>query len=83
MPVKVRSEAQLPVVLNALKCAGEALGQPYKVHVESTSTSYFSEEDFKAMAPVERVVGVTNEAQFERIDEAQLGTEWEWEKTPK
>ena len=81
--LKSEVEAQLPVVLNALKCAGEALGQPYKVHVESTSTSYFSEEDFKAMVPVERAAGVTNEAQFERIDKAQLGTEWEWEKTPE
>ena len=35
------------------------------------------------MVPVERAAGVTNEAQFERIDEAKLGTEWEWEKTPE
>jgi glutamate-5-semialdehyde dehydrogenase len=81
--LKSEVEAQLPVVLNALKCAGEALGQAYKVHVESNSMPYFSEVDFKTIVPVERASGVNNEAQFELIEESNLGTEWEWEKTPE
>lgn len=81
--LKSEVEAQLSVVLNALKCAGEALEQPYKAHIEQSSRSYFSEDDFKVSVPVERAAGVQNEAQFELIDEALLGIEWEWEKTPE
>ena len=81
--LKSEVAAQLPVVLNALKTAGEALGQPYKVHVEINSKGYFSDEDFSMTVPVERASGVQNEAQFDIIDEANLGTEWEWEATPE
>ena len=76
-------EAQLPVVLNALKSAGEHLNQPYKVHVETNSASFFSDDDFTAKVMVERASGIIEEPQFEKIDESNLGTEWEWEKTPE
>ena len=76
-------EAQLPVVLNALKSAGEHLNQPYKVHVETNSATYFSDDDFSAKVMVERAAGIIEEPQFEKIDESNLGTEWEWEKTPE
>ncbi len=81
--LKSEVAAQLPVVLNALKTAGEALGQPYKVHVETDSKAYFSDEDFNSKVSVERASGVQEEVQFEIIDEAKLGTEWEWEATPE
>ncbi|MEK9728291.1 MAG: glutamate-5-semialdehyde dehydrogenase, partial [Candidatus Margulisiibacteriota bacterium] len=76
-------EAQLPVVLNALKVAGENLGQLFKVHVESGSVDYFSELDFNEKVTIERANGVVVESQFEQIEERFLGTEWEWEKTPE
>ena len=81
--LKSEIEAQLPVVLKALSSAGDALGQSYKVHVESDSKPYLSDEHFQSQVAVERATGRQDEAQFELIDVSKLGTEWEWEKTPE
>ena len=76
-------ESFMPVILDALKTAGEKLNQSYKVHVEGSSKDYINPELFSKKTQVFRATGICEELQFELIDKDKLGTEWEWEQTPE
>ncbi len=73
----------IPVILNALENAGKKLNQSYKIHVDEHAKNYFSLDQFKTKTNVYRAEGLCEELQFELINRADLGTEFEWEQTPE
>jgi glutamate-5-semialdehyde dehydrogenase len=72
----------VPTFLDALKAAGERRGHGCKLHVVGCYDQL--PEDWRAArASVRRADGDHDEPLVERLDEAGLATEWEWEETPE
>ena len=71
------------IVLDALREAGAAKGQPFKLHVARGSERLVPATLFANTIQVARAEGPSNEPQAEIIDESDLGNEWEWEETPE
>ena len=71
------------IVLAALREAGTARGQPFKLHVARGSERLVPATLFANAVQIARADGHATEAQAELIDECDLGTEWEWEETPE
>lgn len=78
-----RAAEFVPVCLDALRAAGEALGQAYRLHVIEGDESAVPAELFDEDVSVVRAEGVVTEKRADRISEAALSTEWEWEQTPE
>ena len=72
----------LPAFLDALKAAGQRGGHGCKLHVV-TGYDWLPETWTSARTSVRRADGDHDEPLVERLDEAALGTEWEWEATPE
>lgn len=73
----------MPVALEALHRRGEQLGHGYKLHVTSGVVPYLPAVLFERRARILRPEGEVEEPVAERLDEGQLGTEWNWEGTPE
>lgn len=71
------------IVVEALRDAGAARGQPFKLHVLRGCESLVPPPLFANTIEVARAEGPSSEPQAETIDETDLGTEWEWEETPE
>lgn len=71
------------IVLAALREAGAARGQPFKLHIARGSERLVPATLFANTVQVARAEGPSSEPQAEIIDESDLGTEWEWEETPE
>ena len=80
--IKSRAQELLPIVLDGLKEAGDALGQPYKLHVDTESIKYVA-VDFDHEVIIDRADGPSNEKQCVEILREQLGTEFMWESAPE
>jgi len=81
--LKSHQETLLSATFNALEKAGKNLNESYKVHIESNSLTYISNDKINLKINVTRATGTQQEKQFETIDITKIGTEWEWEKTPE
>ena len=65
-------------VIAALRQAGEARGQAFKLHVAAGSEHLVPPELFDTDVQVVRAEGPRTEPQAVAIDRADLGIEWEW-----
>tara|TARA_A100001015_G_C15016230_1_gene725667 strand:+ start:297 stop:1805 length:1509 start_codon:yes stop_codon:yes gene_type:complete len=81
--LKSRVNELLPVAIDALASAADALGSRYKVHVETSSLDFIPSERFDTEVQIERPGGTQTEHQFVEIATNQLGTEWMWESSPE
>lgn len=81
----VRSAADelVPVLLQALQAAAEARGQSFKLHVADNSVDAVPAELWQKQVQIVRADGARQEPQAQRIAEADLGVEWEWEESPE
>ena len=71
------------VVLAALKEAGAARGQPFKLHVAPGSEHWVPSSLFAASIEIAGAEGIVAEPQAEIIEMDGLGIEWEWEEAPE
>ena len=78
-----RADELVPVFLAALDRAGERRGTYSKLHVLHASVDAIPRDRFERVVPISRAGGSVDEPQAEPIDEALLGTEWEWEDSPE
>jgi glutamate-5-semialdehyde dehydrogenase len=63
--------------------AASARKQAFKLHVVRGGESVLPAELFTRKVQVGRAEGSVEETQAERIEESQLGHEWEWEESPE
>jgi len=80
---RARAQELLPVCLDALTRAGDALAQPYRLHVVEGDEGPLPPALFEETVPVARADGVVEEPRADRITTDQLAIEWEWEQTPE
>lgn len=78
-----RASELIPVFLQAMATAGEALGQPYRLHVVEGDESFVPSDLFDEQVPVSRAEGVLQEPRASSLAEEDLASEWEWEQTPE
>ena len=70
-------------VLEGLREAGAARGQPFKLHVAAGDEELVPKALFEKDVLIARAQGVLVEKQAEVISRKELGIEWEWEETPE
>ncbi|MDP2011700.1 MAG: aldehyde dehydrogenase family protein [Phenylobacterium sp.] len=80
--VRERAEELVPVFLRALQAAGERR-KGAKLHVVEGCERYIPAAWRDARVTVARAGGEREEPLVERLAEADLGREWEWEETPE
>ncbi len=80
--VRSRSDALVPVFLDALQQAG-ARRSGWKLHVAQDDLAAIPAELRAARGTVVRAEGPAEEALVEPIARAELGVEWEWEASPE
>ncbi len=80
---RARADELVPVFLDALTRAGDALAQPYRLHVVAGDEASLPEKLFEDRVPVTRAEGVVDEPRVDSVPESVLATEWEWEQTPE
>jgi glutamate-5-semialdehyde dehydrogenase len=80
---RARAEELVPICLDALRRAGEALGQAYRLHVVEGDESFVPGGLFDEDVTVVRAEGAVTEKRASGLPEAGLATEWEWEQTPE
>jgi glutamate-5-semialdehyde dehydrogenase len=78
-----RATEFVAAALRGLARAGEQLGETYKVHVVRGEEALLPAELFSREVQVRRAEGLVPERQAEALTEAELGREWEWERTPE
>jgi glutamate-5-semialdehyde dehydrogenase len=78
-----RARELVPVMLQALERAGSRLGESYKLHVADADRAHVPAELFTREVAVRRAEGAVREMQAQALSEAELGHEWEWERTPE
>lgn len=71
------------VFLDAVDRAATSLGTSARIHVEATSRRQVPVDRFERTVVVARADGDHDEQQATEIDASQLGTEWEWERSPE
>ena len=76
-----RAEELVPVFLDALRRAGERLGQGYKLHVVEGDPPFVPTTLCDEMISINRAEGAVTEARVGTIALAELSREWEWEQT--
>lgn len=81
--VGANAAARAGVVLDALKEAGAARGQAFKLHVAEGSEKLVPPDLFATDIRVARAGGAVVEPQAESLASDDLGIEWEWEQTPE
>jgi glutamate-5-semialdehyde dehydrogenase len=78
-----RADALVPVVLEALTRAASDLGTEAKLHVLERDRAAVDPGWFDTIVPIHRATRVVDEPRAETITNAQLATEWEWERSPE
>lgn len=74
---------QARFVLEGLREAGAARGQPFKLHVAAGDEDLVPGALFQYEVQVARAGGAVVEKQAEVVSREHLGIEWEWEETPE
>ena len=80
--VRSRAADLLPVFLEALQKAG-ARRKGCKLHIAAADFDRLPEAWRTALVLIHRAEGPVEESLAERITDAELGREWEWEETPE
>ena len=80
---RTRAEEMVPIVLEALRARGEAIGHGFKLHVAKGDELFVPSELFHQTMQVMRAEGPVEEPIAETLAHDQLGREWEWEATPE
>jgi glutamate-5-semialdehyde dehydrogenase len=75
--------ALVPVVMDALRARGEAIGHGYKLHVLESAVPYVPCSLFETRGEIVRAEGSIEEPVAEPLPLSALGREWEWEVTPE
>jgi glutamate-5-semialdehyde dehydrogenase len=70
-------------LLAALDEAAAARGTTGRLHVTPAARAAVPADRFTAIVAVERADGVHDEPFASELPEAELGTEWEWERSPE
>ena len=78
-----RTAELMPVFLSAITQAGEALSEAWRLHVVEGDEGHVPADLFDEAVSVVRAEGVVQEPRVDSIPEAELATEWEWERTPE
>ena len=78
-----RANELVPSFLSALTQAGEALGEAWRLHVVEGDEAHVPADLFEERISVTRAEGALQESRVDSIPEAELATEWEWERTPE
>lgn len=73
----------VPVVIEALSAAASHLGTPMRLHVTEAARTYVDGGLFDQHVEVARPEGLSREPVASVISEEELGTEWEWERSPE
>jgi len=81
--VEARARDLVPVFLDAIVRAGEALSTASKLHVVKGSEGYVPEAWFEDEVTILRAEGPGREAAADVIREDELASEWEWEGSPE
>jgi glutamate-5-semialdehyde dehydrogenase len=80
--VESRAEELVPVFLEAMDRAGDALGVVSKLHVTSNVARLIPADWFEKVT-IGRAEGNVIEPRTEKINDDRLGDEWEWEDSPE
>jgi len=78
-----RADELVPIVLEALTLAATELGTEAKLHVLERDRAAVDPSWFDTIVPIHRAEGLIEEPRAETLAEAQLGLEWEWERSPE
>ncbi len=81
--VGARARDRARLVLEGLLEAGDARGQPFKLHVAAGDEDLVPQALFESEVRIVRAQGTVVEKQAEVISRESLGIEWEWEETPE
>jgi glutamate-5-semialdehyde dehydrogenase len=73
----------VPVVLDSLDAAAAANGTFGRLHVVAGSEEYVPAERFSQVVAITRAGGTGDEPAASLLDECDLATEWEWERSPE
>ena len=73
----------VPVFLDALASVAEGLGVDVRLHVVDGSERWLPHDCLERRAVVARAAGQSDEPFVSTIDESELATEWEWERSPE
>lgn len=81
--VRARAAELVPVFVDALTAAGEALGHGARLHVDASDAAFVPERWREARVRARRADGDHDEPFIEAHEAPDLGHEWEWEATPE
>jgi glutamate-5-semialdehyde dehydrogenase len=81
--VRERAGELTPLFLDALTRAGAARGHGRKLHIVEGDEAVLPPGWLDGVERVRRAEGEVEEPLAERLPEAELGREWEWEDTPE
>jgi len=73
----------VPVFLDALASVAEGLGVDVRLHVVDGSERWLPGDCLERRVVVARAAGPSDEPFVSTIDESELATEWEWERSPE
>ncbi|TVP74006.1 MAG: aldehyde dehydrogenase family protein [Nitriliruptor sp.] len=78
-----RADELVPIVLEMLTLAATELGTEAKLHVLDRDRAAVDPSWFDTVVPIHRAEGLSEEPRAETIVRAELGIEWEWERSPE
>ncbi len=81
--LRARADELVPVVLRALDEVASAAGTSGRLHVVAGSEQYVPAERFGRIVPITRATGTHDEPAASILEPVDLGTEWEWERSPE
>jgi glutamate-5-semialdehyde dehydrogenase len=81
--LRERAHDLVPAVVQALDDAAAANGTFGRLHVVAGSEQYVPAERFAQVVPISRASGTDDEPAASSLDERDLATEWEWERSPE
>jgi glutamate-5-semialdehyde dehydrogenase len=80
---RARAEELVPVLVEAVWRAGEALGHGARLHIGQDDAQRMSQKWLKTRVQARRADGDHDEPFIETHGDPDLGHEWEWEATPE
>jgi glutamate-5-semialdehyde dehydrogenase len=81
--LRERADDLVPVVLDSLDDVASARGTFGRLHVVAGSEQYVPADRFQRTVPIGRAGGTDDEPAASTLDEHDLATEWEWERSPE
>ncbi len=78
-----RAEELVPVFIEAVRAAANTRSTSARLHVESASRSFVSQQWFDEQVSIRRAAGSSVEPFASVLSIDELATEWEWESSPE